>query len=248
MWNLALDIAHRKQRVLFVTLELTAGQLGVQALSRFSRIPLRRLAAAQAREAELTEQENENFAEAAQRLAQAEMFLRIHSEETHGSGLDDVIRSATRNRFDAVFIDHIGMVGREQGNELEQLARCINRLRGLKSGKLVANYRPFVCATSPLNREGRKDESEERLPQLGDFRGSSRIDYDADLAMILRKRTRKADDESDDPDIVDAFVVKNRFGRCPVMLQFEAQGAVCTVTERQPEKANAPQHWQESER
>jgi replicative DNA helicase len=77
---------------------------------------------------------------------------------------------------------------------------------------------------------------------MSDLRGSGNIESDADLVMILQKQPQ--DEESEAPDVVNGFVVKNRQGRCPVVLQFEAHGATRTVIERhKPEQP--PPHWQE---
>lgn len=248
MWNMALDMALLKQRVLFVSLEQTPGELAAQAVCRFSRIPLDRLERAQADDgARLSDAEEASFVEASQKLASLDMHLRMHGADDHGRSLQDVIGSATRNRFDAIFIDHIGMIGRDDGDELKQLSQAIDKLRALARGSVVAGYRPFVCATTPLKRDSATAD-EDSLPAITDFRGSNRLEYDSDMAMILRKLPRKNPaDESDEPDQVNAYVLKNRKGRCPVVLLFEAQGAISLVTERRLDNPQPPQHWQAKE-
>lgn len=243
MWNLAMDMALQRQRVLFVSLEQTPGETTLQAVARFSQIPIAAMERAQAKGGSgLTNEQEKGLELAARRLAETELFLRMHGADEHGRRLEDVMRSACRARFDAVFIDHIGMVGRDEAQELVALSRAIDRLRALTRGEVVKDYRPFVCATSPLKRDAAAGD-EDMLPAITDFRGSSRLEYDADLAMILRKRKReKPDEENSDPDIVDAFVLKNRQGRCPVVLTFEAQGEICFVRERSPETP-VPEHW-----
>lgn len=243
MWNLALSLAERRQRVLFVSLEQTTGEMAVAAVARYSQIPLGVLERAQSGEVHLTEQQHAGLMVASQRLAETELFLRLHGADQHGRGLDDVIRSATRQRFDAVFIDHIGMVGRDDGNELEQLSSAIDRLRRLARGSIVKDYRPFVCATTPLKRDAATGD-EEKLPAITDFRGSSRLEYDADVAIVLRKRPRKdVEEDCSGPTLVDGFVLKNRQGPCPAVLQFEAQGAICFVSERHKEDQPPQGHW-----
>lgn len=67
---------------------------------------------------------------------------------------------------------------------------------------------------------------------MSDLRGSQRIESDADVVMILQKRAHE-DEEDKGPSKVDGFVVKNRDGLAPVCILFEADGARCTVNERQ---------------
>lgn len=217
------------------------------AVARYSRIPLGVLERAQSGETRLTESQHVGLATASQRMAETELFLRLHGADQHGRGLEDVIRSATRSNFDAVFIDHIGMIGRDDGNELEQLSAAIDRLRRLARGSVVKGYTPFVCATTPLKRDAATGD-EEKLPAITDFRGSSRLEYDADVAIILRRRARKGEEESGEPTLVDGFVLKNRQGPCPAVLQFEAQGAICFVNEHHKPEPQPPRHWQENDR
>jgi replicative DNA helicase len=239
--NLALDMASMRQRVLFATLEQTAGEIGMQAIARYSGVNLERLDLAFGREQqELSEQENERVAGATAKLASLEFFLRVHGAERNGASLDAVIASATRNRFDAVLVDHLGMIDRGRGSELEAIPRAANMLRSLARGGVVDGYTPFVCVTTPLSRKRDEDDH----PKLSHLRGSGCLEYDADLVMVTQKRTRS--EEATGPDIVDGFVLKNRMGRCPVVLQFEADGAISFVRERRPENAPTPTHWQET--
>lgn len=247
MWNLALDMVSLKQRVLFVSLELTPGEMALQSVARYARIPLRAIARSQADGGSpLTEGQLAGLSVAADKLAQGEMYLRLHGAAEHGRDIEDVIRSATRTKFDAVFIDHVGMIGRDGGNELEKLSAAIDRLRKLCRGQELKGYFPFVCATSPLKRDAATGD-EEKLPAITDFRGSSRLDYDSDALVILRKRKRANAEEREDPDVVDAFVLKNRQGPCPMVLQFEATGSQCTVVERHKSDGPPPQHWSDRE-
>jgi replicative DNA helicase len=246
-WNLALGMAERRQRVLWVGLEQTPQESALQALARYSRIPLDRIALAHNAESgvNLTDKESDALVEADRKVASLDLFVRFHGAATHGRSLPDVIRSATRARFDAVFVDHLGMIGRGTGErDLDSIPKAVDGLRALARGEVVQGYRPFVCVTSPLNRAIEQSE-DERLPAMSDFRGSGLIESDADLAMVLRKRKRE--DESESPDTIDAFVLKNRQGRSPLVLQFEAQGAICLVTERRPDSPPPPTHWQEGE-
>ncbi len=242
-FNLALDLASQKQRVLFVTLELTTGEIGMAALARESGIPLDRLDLAFGRERlELTEQENERIADAQARLAETELFLRIHGADRHGHSLDEVLRSATRVRFDAVFVDHLGIIDRGgRDRELDAIPRAADAMRRLSRGSIAKDYTPFVCVTTPLSRKRDEDDH----PKLSHLRGSGNLEYDADLALIVQKRAQP--EESTTPDVIDGFVLKNRQGRCPLVLQFEADGALCRVTERHTQPQAAPAHWQGSD-
>lgn len=239
---LAVDMALAGQRVLFVTLELALGEIGARVLSRFSGVDGERLDRAFGPERlELTEQENEALAAAEARIDALAMHLRFHGAEDGGSRLDDVIRSATRLHFDAVFVDHLGMVDRGHGDELAAIPRAAENLRLLCRGRIRKGYRPFVCVTTPLSRKRDEDDH----PKLSHLRGSGNLEYDGDGVMVLQKRERKGDTEG--PDEVDGFVLKQRQGRCPIVLTFEADGATSTVREKPPQGYAPPVPWQDGE-
>jgi replicative DNA helicase len=232
MWNLALDAAERGQRILFVSLEMAVQDLALQAVARYSRIPLERLSAAYHPDQgpPLNESESAAVDKAAEKMKHLEMFLRLHGAAQHGRSMDSIIESAVRARFDGVFIDHLGMLARSGVNGLNDLATSVDKLQMFCKGNLVPGFRPFVCAASPLNRTSEKAQ-DEREPEMSDLWGSSFIESDANLVMILAKQKQK-DEDSNAPDLVDGYVVKNRDGRHPLILQFEANGAIGYVCER----------------
>lgn len=238
--NLALDMATLGQRVLFVSLEQTAGEIGMQALARYSGVPLDRLDLAFGRDrVALSSDESERVESASARLAALDLFLRVHSAEKNGATLDAVLHGACRSRFDAVFADHLGMVDRGRGSELDAIPRTADALRRLARGAIRPGYTPFVCVTTPLSRKRDEDDH----PKLSHLRGSGNLEYDADLVMVVQKR---AGSEESETSTVDGFVLKNRQGRCPVVLQFEARGTTSLVVERHSDEAPPP-HWQERE-
>lgn len=243
LWNLALNAAERRYRVLFVSLEMTPGEMGLLGLARFSGIDRRRIEANFMKQDPIPfdQLQRQAWDRAVLRLQGLEMVLRIHGADEQGRSIDDILRSATRARFDAVFVDHLGMIGRDSGGrELDVLSHAIHRLRGLSRGEVAKGYRPWVCVTSQLNREIDKGD-EERIPRLADFRGSARIEHDADVAVGLQKR------KGDGPtSLLDGFVLKNRHGPCPEILLFEANGATGFIAERHREEGPPP-HWQEQE-
>ncbi len=232
LWNLALNMAEAKQRALFVSLEMTPAELFHVALARFSGIARRRIAQALGPEqVRFSAAEVASWDRAIERLFVLETHLRVHGADELGRDVDDVLASACRARFDAVFIDHLGMIGRDSnGRELDVLSNAVNRLRGLSRGEVTAGYRPLVVASSQLNREIDKGD-EERLPRMSDFRGSARIEHDADVAIALQKRKGDEDGRA----IVDAWILKNRNGEQPALVMFDANGATGMLTERRRE-------------
>lgn len=248
MLNMAINMAQMRHRVLIVSLELTPGEMALRAAAMLAGVPLHRIEGGFRKQDKVkwSEQELSRWDVATKKVVEIMMFLRIHGADENGREIRDVMRSAVQHNYDAVFIDHVGMIGRDSGGRpLDKISDTIHHLRALSRGEIDPKCRPFVCATSPLNRDSQKgDEDEPRAPRLADFFGSSRIEYDTDAAIILQKRKEQEEDGS---CIVDAFVLKNRQGRCPAVLQFDANGATCTVTERKRPDEERPQNWQDTD-
>ena len=239
LWNLALNAAEAGQRVLVVSLEMTPGELGLLALSRFSGLDRRRIQANFRSQDPIPFSDAERAAwdDAVVRYQKLELRMRLHGAELHGRTLASVLRSATRIRFDAVFVDHAGMIDRGARHELESLGEAIHALRGLSRGEAARDYRPWVVLTSQLSRgiDRGGEKGEDRTPLLADFRGSARFEHDADVALALQVMKRKTDDETP-LSVLDAFVLKNRYGPAPAYVGFYANGATGLITERSHEQ------------
>jgi replicative DNA helicase len=238
-WNLALNAAEEGHRVLFVTLEMTAAAMALRALSKFSGLPRLRVARAfhEKDRHPFNDEEAQRWGRAEAKLKGLALQMRVHTAESHGRDIDDIMRSASRARFDAVFVDHLGMIGRDSGgDELRVLSHAIHRLRGLSKGEAVKEYRPWVVATSQFSRP---IDTADRAPCLADFRGSARIEHDTEVAIGLRPRRRASGDEG--PMVqVDGFVLKNRDGPPDQVLMFDVNGGIGLVTEHQAVPDQAP--------
>lgn len=239
VWNMAVNAAQLGRRVLMITLELTPGELALLAVARFSGLGVRRIQAAFAKEHPVgfTSIEQQRFDRARNDLRALDMHLRLHGASTHGREFADILKSATRHHYDAIFLDHVGMVGRSSSNRdrFETLDTTIDGLRSLTDGEIAKGYTPFVCMTTPLGRDREKAQrkDEKSYPRMADFWGSSRIESDADAGIALEKRTTSENNEQQNPvSLVEAFVVKNRHGPHPRIIQLVANGETARVAER----------------
>jgi hypothetical protein len=226
--------------------------MSVSAVTMFSGITKRRAEEALVENSDrpFTEAENEAWAKAEEKFVSLNFMMRIHGYEC-GRDTGDILRNACLHNFDAVMVDHLGMIGRDSnGREFDMLSESIHALRGLSRGEIRKDRTPWVVATTQLNREIDKGESE-RPPRMSDFRGSARIEHDADVAIGLVKR-RASENEEDPISHLDGFVVKNRNGPPDAVLLWEANGATGLITERRKEDhqptINDPDDESDSER
>jgi len=243
LWNLALNAARQQQRVLFVSLEMTPGEMALKAVTMYSGLPHRRVVEALVNDSAVpfTAEESIRWEAGEAQFLSLQFTLRIHGWQ-QGRSIRDVLGSACRSRFDVVALDHLGHIGRgSERPEFIVLAEAIDRLRALSRGEVLEGYRPLVIANSQLNREIDRAE-EERFPRLSDFRLSSRIEHDADVVIGLMKRNA-SEDENNPMSYLDGFVLKNRDGQSPLVLLWEANGATGLITERTKQNAPPPPSW-----
>ena len=102
-------------------------------------------------------------------------------------------------------IDHLHLLKLEQGNEVSSLGECTRLLK-----TTAVELGVDVLLLCQLNRgiEGRQ----EKMPQPSDARGSGRIEEDADVIIgLLRPHVY---DPTEDPELLQIGVGKNRQGEC----------------------------------
>ena len=175
-------------------------------------------------------------------------MLRITFHDPARNSTIDVIETARKVRYDAVFVDHLGLVGAGRGDEFDRLNDTITALRRLAHGELAPGYYPLVLALSQLNREIEKTDTKKpaaRYPRMSDLRGSGRLEADADAITILH-RPGSLDPENQSLDL-RAVIVKNRQGPFPVALQLDPKPEYCLVEEASDAVAPPARHYSDPE-
>lgn len=238
-WGLTLKAAEYDSRCLVVSLEMPLGGLGVMAVAQFSGLSRNRIEEALGGRRPLAADEQARFDAARNRYVDLSRNIRLHGEE-NGSDIVSVMRSCMLNRYDLIVIDHAAMVDRDTGApEPVRISLLLNRLRRLVRGQTIKGYRPWVILTSPLNRKI-EESTTDRPPRLSDFRATGNSEYDTDVALGLRK-VRPDDTRDDDPSfIVECYVLKNRKGPAPLMIQYRVNGETGFIQESQPPRPEKP--------
>ena len=109
-----------------------------------------------------------------------------------------------------VVIDYLQLMtssgGRGRSNEnRQQVVSDMSRMLKIMAKELNV---PVICL-SQLSRANEKRDN--KRPQLSDLRESGAIEQDADIVMFLY-REGYYDEETDNPDIAECIVAKNRHG------------------------------------
>lgn len=241
-WNIALNLAVLRKRVLFVSLEMHPARLVLMFAARHSGLEERRIVHA-------FEQGGRPFDSREQSLFDSAMAawgrlgesLWIHSGERDGWALGDVLHNARRVAWDAVILDHGRLLCQD---DWQKAPATVEALRRLSYGKA---RKPFVMAVWPLNGEGLKhdDDGEPRMPNGSHLWGGPCVQYGADTVVVLQKRAKLDDEAAVVP--VDAFVTKNREGPAPVCVALNGNGRTSMVTERGGDEPPPPEHWTQRE-
>ncbi|MBQ6371782.1 MAG: replicative DNA helicase [Oscillospiraceae bacterium] len=203
--NIALHAAmNEKKSVAIFSLEMSREQLVTRLLSRAALVPSKNLLTGH-----LTEQQWKDIASAAQALSETDILIDDNSSVT----VADISAQCRRLRkLDLIVIDYLQLMqsagsGHSWSNESRtQAVSDISRMMKIMAKDLNV---PVICL-SQLSRasEGRQD----KRPVLSDLRESGAIEQDADVVIGLYRQGYH-DKDTEDPNLAEAIVLKNRKGR-----------------------------------
>ena len=200
--SMTARIAEQCGRVLFVSLEMNARELGERLLSYFSGVPSRKLRVPRMLDAK----SHQAIAEADARIRK----LPIKIDDKSGRTVSQIgalaRRTKSREGLDILMIDQLNLIDGERGkneNDQEVISRISRRLK-----IMAQELRIPVIVMHQLNRqiEGRTDKK----PMLSDLRSSGQVEADADFVMLLNRP--EFYDATDRPCEADLYIAKNRNG------------------------------------
>ena len=203
--NIALHAAmNLKKTVAIFSLEMSREQLVTRLLSRASLVPSQNLLTGQ-----LSPQQWKDISEAAQTLSLTD--IRIDDNPT--LTVSDMNAQCRRvPNLDLVVIDYLQLMqsagsGNSWSNESRtQAVSDISRMMKIMAKELNI---PVIC----LSQLSRANESrQDKRPMLSDLRESGAIEQDADVVIGLY-RDGYYNKESENPNLAEAIVLKNRKGQ-----------------------------------
>ena len=199
---MALNVAKSTDKTVAIfSLEMSKEQIGTRILSAESLVENKRLTSGV-----LDESDWEKIAPSVVNLSRLD--IRID---------DNPLLTVTEMNAKCRRLDNLGLVvidylqlmtssGKGRANENRQQA-VSDMSRMLKIMAKELNV-PVLCL-SQLSRANEKRDN--KRPQLSDLRESGAIEQDADIVMFLY-REGYYDEETDNPDIAECIVAKNRHG------------------------------------
>lgn len=244
MLTWVLNLARSGKFVLLAPLEMGEGTTATCFLSRLSGVSRNDLADTLIYRKPLPPEKDEARTRAFRDLSTLNSRITLHPSASNT--LSDIIDRACRSRYDAIFVDHLGIIG-GPGSELDRISAAIDRFRLLAHGQLVPGYHPFVCLLSPLSREIERGGDKIRYPRMSDLRGSGNIESHADVVAITHRAALFSTDEQDKS--LRLIVLKNRNGPSPAAVELDPHPATAWVDEAQPKAGEQIpiRHFSESE-
>lgn len=197
--QMALHAASQKQRVVFVSLEMSETNLFARAAC-----PLIGVTWLDVRKGLVTGPDLERLKTAAAELgAQFQPNLFVYDRR---ATTETVWELAQAHGADLVFVDHIRKLGdAPEQKEVKRLGYITNRLKNMAKALNL-----HVCVLVQLNRGADADDN--RAPELKHLRDSGEIEEDADLVLMLHGLPVKDTERAKPVRDTDLWIRKARDG------------------------------------
>lgn len=220
--NIAKNMAMKdRKKVLFFSLEMTKEQIAQRVLSSDSAISSKKF-----RDGSLSSDDWRKIAEVTANFSEAELYFDDTSDITVAE-----MKAKTRRlgNVDCVFVDYLGLIksGKRTENRVQEVTEITRSLKLMAKDLKIP---VFVCAQLSRGTEGR---GKSHRPQLSDLRESGSIEQDADIVLMLYRKSYYNESDGDDKeeqddglkqDEIEVIVAKNRHGETAT-IKFRWDGA-----------------------
>lgn len=200
------DMLAKKNRVLYVSLEMTEEELNARRIAAFSNsgCSFNKLLFGYT-----TEQEDTSVINACGALYERKMYISAVSYMTVAE-LGVQVRNV---KADVVIVDYLGLLAGadRKAGEYERITQVSGDLK-----RLAKQLNCVVIALCQLNRESANGPGSDKLPRLSQLRSSGAIEQDADGVLLLHRPEygqRNIERNSFEPQQFFVDVAKNRHGR-----------------------------------
>lgn len=199
----AMNIAREKKSVLFVSLEMSEGQIASKLISIVSLLPY-----SDVYRGDMEDEATKLSLEAASYLSKLPFYLCAKPRQS----VSEIVMLARGIKdLAAVVIDYIGLISPPHGKAPARYELMTEVSGSLKRSAAMLEV-PFLCAAQ-LNRDMSARKS--KRPLLTDLRDSGSIEQDADGVILLHRPSYYDCEEWDascDNEPLELIVAKNRHG------------------------------------
>jgi replicative DNA helicase len=196
--NIASNVAQKGTKVAIFSLEMGKEQLGGRILSSLALIQGKKL-----RTGELSPEDFIHLADAAARISKAPIYI----DDTAAITVPEMKARLRRVKdLGLVIIDYLQLMSSPTRNDNRvQVVSEITRSLKIMAKELNVP----ILVLSQLSRDMEKRSN--HRPMLSDLRESGSIEQDADIVIFLYSKSNY-DGESEDSNVIDCIVAKNRHG------------------------------------
>ncbi|SHK43220.1 replicative DNA helicase [Thermocrinis minervae] len=204
MLSMAINMAlEEKVPSVIFSLEMSAHQLCMRALSMLSDVPLQKI-----RTGFLSEEELKRIYDAAETLSKCEIYI---DDSPSLSTIDVRIKARKLKKekgVKAVFVDYLQLLKppSRKSSRQEEVAEISRSLKALAKELTIP-----VIALAQLSRQ--VEHRSDKRPQLADLRESGQIEQDADVIIFIhRPEYYKKNPPPEEQGIAELIVAKQRQG------------------------------------
>ncbi len=207
----ALEREEKRGAVAFFSLEMSGLQLAQRMVSMLSGLSMRILR----QDKELTDNDYLRLSEACDELYALPIFIDDNAELSPLDMRGKCRRLKAEHGLSLVIVDYLQLMRgskktENRVNEISEIARACKRM--------AKELEVPVIALSQLSRS--VESREDKRPQLSDLRESGSIEAEADMVLLLHRKSyydakaqnRKEVENYDEVQVADIIVAKNRNG------------------------------------
>jgi replicative DNA helicase len=204
--NIAEHVAMKlRKTALFVSLEMSAVELGDRLLCSVARVNGHRL-----RNGTITNKERGKLVQTAAEISQAPLFVDDSPSRTMTEIAANARRLKRKQDLSLVVIDYLQLIEPDNARDprQEQVARIARRLKGLARELKI----PVICLAQ-LNRQ--TEVAKDNRPRLNHLRESGAIEQDADVVVFVHREEYYQTSEEDRERVkgeAELIVAKQRNG------------------------------------
>lgn len=215
--SLAINIAdHVDGPVLFVSCEMTPGQIMVRRMASKSGVSSKTLTSGR-----MDETDYERIAGQTEFFTRSRLMLSRNAAPT----ISEIsAMAASIHGLKLIVVDYLGLLKCEEarGSKYEEISIIS---RSLKT--LAVNLQVPVLCLSQLNRDASRAKAK---PTLASLRDSGQIEADADVVLLLYQEGEQ-EESGNGPTRVICEVAKNRHGEAKKQIAFDAYMHTCRFVE-----------------
>jgi replicative DNA helicase len=196
--NIASNVAQKGTKVAIFSLEMGKEQLGGRILSSLALIQGKKL-----RTGELSPEDFIHLADAAAKISKAPIYI----DDTAAITVPEMKARLRRVKdLGLVIIDYLQLMSSptKSDNRVQVVSEITRSLKIMAKELNVP-----ILVLSQLSRDMEKRSNHK--PMLSDLRESGSIEQDADIVIFLYSKSNY-DGESEDSNVIDCIVAKNRHG------------------------------------